>query len=157
MSTTIIDRDLGYDAMIGLLDHLEDVAEVAVTVGVRAKRGRELVKIAAINEFGGIHQDGSGEVAVPERSFLRSTVDENSAKYVAMLERAAELLVAGVDGRRPMAIIGHVVVRDVQLKITGRINPPNAPLTIKRKGSDVPLVDTGRLRASIDHVVEFKR
>ena len=31
---------------------------------------------------------------------------------------------------------------------------PNSPKTIKRKGSAQPLIDTGRMRASISHKVK---
>ena len=31
--------------------------------------------------------------------------------------------------------------------------PPNSPRTIAKKGSDVPLIDTGELRKSITHVI----
>ncbi len=34
--------------------------------------------------------------------------------------------------------------------------PPNAPATIKQKGSDKPLIDTGELRKSITYVVKEK-
>ena len=33
---------------------------------------------------------------------------------------------------------------------------PNAPSTIRRKGSSKPLIDTGRMRQSVDYVIKPK-
>ena len=57
---------------------------------------------------------------------------------------------------RALSVLGMALVGDVQQRIRNRIPPPNAPYTIARKGSDVPLIDTGRLRQSIDFVVETR-
>lgn len=121
-----------------------------VFVGIRAEAGAELVTIAAVNEF------GSADGHVPERSFLRSTVDENHKKYGDLLQTAVE---RGIDKgttalRRELGRVGAVAAGDVQRKIRDLKDPPNAPSTIAAKGSDNPLVDTGRLRQSIDWKVE---
>ena len=49
--------------------------------------------------------------------------------------------------------LGEKVVADVQRKIVALKDPPNAPSTIAKKGSANPLIDTGRLRQSIDFEV----
>lgn len=157
MASRVIDRDLGYKR---LLENLEDLALASastigqgpsVFVGVRAETSSaEEVKIAAVNEF------GSADGHIPERSFLRSTVIKQQPKYLRLLTRAVDRSLDGGKAslRRDLELIGLVAVGDVQRTITRLKEPPNAPSTIAAKGGDNPLIDTGRLAQSIDHVVE---
>ncbi len=149
----VIDRDLGYRRILGNLLKLHRVP-VAVFVGVRANAGAEadgtsLALVAAVNEF------GSDDGHVPERSFIRSTLDENRDDYFA---RVAVAVGKGIDEglpvmRRELGRVGAKVVGDIQRKIKALRDPPNAPSTIAAKGSDNPLIDTGRLRQAMDFEV----
>jgi hypothetical protein len=141
--TRVKDTDRGYRKLMARIGAL---GNVAARVGVRGEDGEDLVTIAAANEF--------GTATIPERSFLRSTVDEGRAKYAKLLRQAVERMVDGVPVPLAMGVVGETLVGDVQRKIRNRIPPPNAPSTIARKGSDVPLIDTGRLRQSIDYELE---
>ena len=44
----------------------------------------------------------------------------------------------------------------MQDKITSGSFAPNAESTIKKKGSSKPLVDTGRMRKSVNYVIQKK-
>lgn len=146
----VIDRDRGYNAIMRALGLMPD--SVTAYVGLRGADDSELVEHAAANEFG--TQDGS----IPERSFLRSTVAEHQAKYQKQLDKAVG---DAVDGKAPLAkglgLLGERAKRDVQRKIRDLKEPPNAALTIALKGSSNPLIDTGRMRQSIDYVIEVER
>ena len=145
MATTFTDRDLGYKDVVKALGSLD---EPAVLVGLRAEKdGSDLVKYAAANEF--------GVGRIPERSFLRSTVDENQETYLNDLEDVTGVYIdAGpVAGLRRLSRLGLRAVRDVQKKIVDLKTPENAPRTIAQKKSSNPLIDTGRMRQSIDFVV----
>lgn len=139
----VTDKDMGYRE---LLKRLAGAKQVSVLVGIRGAQGSDLVTYAAANEF--------GTERIPERSFLRATVDNERVKYTGLLEQAADRLLDGDTPAAAFGILGMVAVGDVQRRIRNRVPPPNAPLTIAKKGSDVPLIDTGRLRQSIDYVVE---
>jgi hypothetical protein len=52
-----------------------------------------------------------------------------------------------------MKLIGMRVVGDIQDRISDGIPPPNSPITIARKGSSKPLIDSGQLRQSISFEV----
>ncbi len=105
--------------------------------------------IAAVNEFG--TEDG----LIPERSFLRATLDEDAKRINAAAGKALGLVLDGrLTADRAYDQIGFFVVGRVQRKIVDFHDPGNAPSTIARKGEDNPLIDTGRLRQSIDHVVD---
>ena len=147
----IIDRDLGYKDIMKRLKGLD--GEHIVEVGVPATAGQyedgaNQVLVASVNEF------GSSDGRIPERSFLRSTVDENTTKYADLLSR---LIGEAVDGRltieQALDRLGLKAVADVQRKIVQLDDPPNAEATIERKRSSNPLIDTGQLRQSIIHRV----
>lgn len=145
----IVDRDMGYRDVMQRLLGTEDSD---VLVGILAEDGAtieegeslNLAGIAAVNEFGS--EDGH----TPERSYLRSTVDEKRTDYGARLQKIVE---SHVDGKEHLddglAKLGAVAVRDVQTKIRTLRTPPNAESTVEAKGSSNPLIDTGRLRQSI--------
>ena len=57
------------------------------------------------------------------------------------------------DVDRELARLGQKVVGDVQQRMADGIGPPLDPETVRRKGSSTPLIDTGRLRQSIDSEV----
>lgn len=157
---SITDTDHGFRA---LLADFAKMDAYAVDVGIQQDVGGEVAEdgditlagYAAVNEF------GSSDGRVPERSFLRSTVDENADKYAVLLEkavgRAADRIVEGGNAGEAMTTelgkVGLRAERDVKRKIRDLKDPPNAASTIARKGSSNPLIDTGRMRQSISHRV----
>lgn len=129
---------------------------VQVKVGIQSNSGyhREgdvpLTTIAAVNEF------GSSDGVIPERSFIRSTIDENQKKYLKWLKKAASDLMGPIAAvHKAFDVIGLKVASDMKRTMTQLKSPPNAPSTMKAKrGVNNPLVDTGQLRNSITHVVD---
>lgn len=146
------DIDRGYRR---ILREFTRIGERQVLIGIRSKDGGEvpegsplnLAQIAAVNEF------GSEKVPdhPPERSFLRSTMDVNAKAYATMV---GDIIGASLDGRldldKGLGLLGAKAVADVQQTMRDLDTPPNAPSTVARKGDDNPLIDTGRLRQSID-------
>jgi hypothetical protein len=45
--------------------------------------------------------------------------------------------------------LGILAQGDIQQEITDLRDPPNAPATIKAKGSSNPLIDTGEMRSKV--------
>lgn len=150
------DIDKGYEKLRTLLQNIKqrkDHVRVGVFGSQDNTRPGELlgnVELAAIHEFG--TQDG----VVPERSFIRSTFDANRQAYHAqlrvLLQRVYELK---TDPRQVLALMGERIAADMKRRITtgSGIPPPLKPATIRRKGSTRPLVDTGRLLDSITYEV----
>lgn len=108
------------------------------------------VQLALIQEF--------GTERIPERSFIRGTFRIHREEYQVMLARVLKLIVDGkLEVQKGFSILGLKVQGDMQTRIADRGAPepwvPNADSTIAMKGSDVPLVDTGRLRQSISFEV----
>lgn len=116
-----------------------------------------VAQLATIHEFGKvIHQPRMRRtIVIPERSFLRATVDA----YREAIARRQVLLTQGYvlgkfELQGAMELLGMYVVGLVKQRIANGIAPPNRPSTIARKGSSKPLIDTGQLRNSITHKVE---
>lgn len=152
MARGFTDRDHGYKQLLTAFKAFAGTGgqPPQIVVGVREGAGAEadgtsLVLVAAVNEF------GSSDGHVPERSFLRSTIDENRAAYETDMGKALVQVILGKGSlRTEFGKVGAKVAGDVQRKITTLDTPPNAPSTIRQKGSSNPLIDSGALRAAID-------
>ncbi len=127
-----------------------------------AKKGPTRVKVGlpagsaaypdgtSVFEVGLVHEFGSSDGRIPERSFLRSTLEKKRRELDAIagkvgkkVERSGGTLEEGLN------LMGAVLAGAIQEAISNGIPPANAPSTIARKGSSKPLIDTGHLRQSI--------
>jgi hypothetical protein len=120
------------------------------------------VQLAVIHEF------GSPEAGIPERSFMRSTFDSHRAEYIAQLKTFVKGIYAGkVTVRNALSLLGFKAKWDQKnaiLKGAG-IPPPLSEATVRAKirkaawrKTPAPdparsLVDTGILVRTIDHAV----
>jgi hypothetical protein len=104
-----------------------------------------------VGEIAEIHEFGLG--SVPRRSFLAGWADEEADKIKTVITRGGQALARGKLSSIDQLLeqIGTWAVGSIQARMATSIPPPNAPLTIKRKGSSVTLIDTGQLRASISY------
>lgn len=153
----VVDRDLGYRAILREVERFER-AEILVgfqagttthvqTKGDRAKKGGlSMPQIAAQNEF--------GTDRIPERSFMRTSYDENVTKIQSLIRREYEQVVDGQKtANRALGIVGLYVVGLIQQKIRQITQPPNSPRTIAIKKSSKPLIDFGQMVGSVSYVV----
>lgn len=141
-------------------------AASSVTIGVFGDAAEEQAEGANITvaELAAIHEFGLGNM--PERSFIRSYFDGNGPELGQLLMRLMTQAVkravttgkpiTDVIKRDILSKIGLRAVADIQERISaGEITPPLLPATIARKGSSVPLIDTGQLRSAITFEVEL--
>jgi hypothetical protein len=150
MPKRVIDIDRGMKAMVRRFKR--DQRGPYVTVGIQgteASQTREFgqtnVAIAAVHEFGS--RDGH----IPQRSFLRSTMDREHSRLLKLLEMGVKkTALTGADVTMTLSTVGEVAraacVRTIDQSIGLK---PNAPATIKRKRSTTPLIDEGILKRSI--------
>lgn len=93
-----------------------------------ASKNTTLGKVAAANEFG--TKDGR----VPERSFIRATVDKKRAEWNGLVEKLKDRVLAGsLTTDQALGLIGERIKRDIQAAIRSNIGPPNAASTIAAK------------------------
>ncbi len=109
------------------------------------KRGTPVAAVAAWNEF--------GTETIPERPFFRNALAESERGVSNILAKGIDTKKMVVD-ERLAGRVGAYVKGNIRDSITALKEPPNAPETVKRKGSSDPLLDTGTLRNSVDWEVE---
>lgn len=117
-----------------------------------------VAQLAAIHEFGKvIHQPRMRRtIVIPERSFLRATIDQYRDAITRRDVLLAQGYVLGKFELKPsLELLGQYVVGLIKQRIANGIAPPNSPWTIAQKGSSKPLIDTGQLRNSITYQVDI--
>lgn len=131
---------------------LEDFGKLEVRIGLQQgkteKNGVDLVDVAMFNEFGTVHS--------PSRPFLRDSVDAHAAEINTFLQSMVNIIAKGGSAESVLKKIGVFQKGLVQKEIANGTFVPNSEATIKKKGSDKPLIDTGRMRQSINYVIQEK-
>ncbi len=111
--------------------------------------GADLCEIAVYNEL--------GTATIPSRPFMRDSVDKHADKINAFIKHQKNLFTKGlITAEQMLQSIGVFQKGLVQNEIVDGEFEPNAPSTIKRKGSDRPLIDTGKMRQSVNFVIKKK-
>ena len=93
-----------------------------------------------------------GTITAPSRPFFRTTIKAQSKEWGAKL--SAAVVQYNYDGKLALAALGQSMRDDIENAIAQWAAPGNAPLTIKIKGFDKPLVDTGVMQRAVDYTVE---
>ncbi len=98
----------------------------------------------SVIEIGAKHEFGSPGEGVPQRSFLRATMNDKRRSYASLTKTLTRRVVSGkITKREALATLGLTAQNDVQ----GRISDGIEPELRYREGT--PLILTGHLRQSI--------
>jgi len=112
--------------------------------GGKSEAATTVALVASAMEFGA--KGGK----IPERSFIRSTMDESHGELNEMTDGLIDQILDGATTvEKALKIIGLSIVSRIKRKIQTITEPPLAASTIKAKGSDKPLIDTSQLLNSI--------
>lgn len=94
------------------------------------------------------------KIVIPERSYLRSGFDEHVDDISNKIEQLApNVLDLSISANQFMDMIGLEFSGMIQKKIKDTNSPANSQMTVERKGSSNPLIDSGRLVGAIDYEV----
>lgn len=158
----IVTKDNGYLKLEKRAKELS--SDLSVTVGIHQEEGTELKKkhngeaseislvdVAYFQEIG---------LGVPQRSFIGAWADTKQYENAKQIHDVAQLmLLSKVSIQGGLTNLGKKFQSGIKDRIENR-DPPfyadNAESTIKKKGSDVPLIDTGQLLNSIKYKIKFK-
>ena len=108
-----------------------------------------LADVATFNEF--------GTSRIPSRPFMAQSFDKNIPqvnKFIAFKQDAIYARKETTAGA--LENLGIFYQGKVQQEFSSGDFAPNAPSTVEAKESKTPLIDTGRLRNSINHEVVMK-
>lgn len=95
---------------------------------------------------------GSPINRIPPRDFFKKTEALNKDKWGKSFNKLVENKNRSV--KNSMKLVGEVARADMKSVIASWTVPPNAPSTIKAKGKNTPLRDTGAMYNAIDYEVE---
>lgn len=106
--------------------------------------GVSVADVAQCNEY--------GTARIPERPFMRRAFDQNREGLDGKMQTLLDGVYVGTHNLdRAMAILGEFHRGHIVTSIRDLDSPPNAPSTIRRKGSSNPLIDTGQMMQSVSH------
>ncbi len=111
----------------------------------RYEDGTPVAAVAAWNEF--------GTEDIPERRFFRRALAEVEDGVTNIVKAGIDTEKMVVDDRLA-GRVGAYVAGQVQESITALKEPPNASGTVRQKGSNNPLLDTGHMRNSVGWSVD---
>lgn len=149
MANRVVVRDRGAEK---LLKDLEASGRLHLKVGVYGSAAAQDHAGISNGEIAAIHELGLGNN--PRRSWLADWLDVARQPILDTFRREfMAVLRQRQDERRALNRAGAAFVGQIQERIAQGIPPTLAPVTIRRKGSSVPLIDTGQFRRSISHEV----
>lgn len=142
-----------------LVERTNALAGTGVRVGYQVDSGRvdgvDILDIAVCNQF--------GTVRIPPRPFMTDAAVKYSHDVGLAMAHAAKAVANGrVTKLSALQQLGEFHQNQVRAHLRSGEFAPNAPSTIKKKGSAVPLVDQGRhlipgLRWVVDSVPNTPR
>ena len=129
---------------------LKKMTDMEIQVGFQGDQkyedGTSIAQVAAVNEFGASD--------IPERPFMRQSFENHEGELQAVCDAAQRLVSSGGSAEQALQQVGVVAKGLVQDEIVNGGFAPNAESTIKKKGSEQPLIDTGTMRQSVNFVVK---
>lgn len=151
-SATIADKDMG---MNDILKEIEEFKSSMVKVGILSSSGSvdgvAIVDYATWNEVG-VH--GKKGWKIPPRPFVRGWADAKKEEIIKCIDSLLSKVTSGkMTAKAAMNALGVFGKSGIQAYIANGDFQPNAPRTIKKKGSSRPLIDTGAMRQAVNFEV----
>lgn len=135
-----------------ILDFVSEIGNYTIKAGILesnnpvGENGTRVAEYALNNEFG-THK-------IPARPFIGTATDEQGAGWVDTLKKQVPFVLTQ---KIKLSTVIDNVGKKMQFAIKDQIKfimiPRNAPSTIKKKGFDNPLVDTGLMMETVDYEV----
>lgn len=132
-----------------------------VTVGIHEDAGSHPdagisnAQLGALLNYGNETNTMYGNPApIPPRPWLVPGVESGTQDIV---DTIADGIEQGLPMSQVLEQVGAFVEGAVQQYMTDLKEPPNSPVTVERKGSSNPLIDTGALRASVTYKVTSEK
>lgn len=156
MSASVQDNDMGLKRILSELKKFENyVVKAGILSGSGEVDGVSIVEYATWNENGVAGKKGNWKI--PPRPFIKGWADSNKAQIKFTIERLYSQVADGqITASTALDKLGVFAKSGIQSYIRRGNFVPNAPSTIKQKGSSQPLIDTGALRNAVNYEVEYE-
>jgi len=117
-----------------------------IDAGKHDSGDKTVAEIGFFNEF--------GTERIHERSFMRSTIRSKKREIIKLQKKLLKKISKGdIRVGEALGVLGEVMADEIRKKIVSLKLPENSPITVIRKGSSNPLIDTGQLKNSITYEV----
>lgn len=144
MSVKVIDH--GLDQLLRQADALHGSGvKVGIQAGTGSQDGVDMVDIAVYNAF--------GTATIPKRDFIGGAAEKYRQDVATVMDHLARKVEDGASPDAALHTLGQFYQGRQQAHIRSGEFTPNAPSTIKKKGSTVPLIDKGQLINSVRYEV----
>ena len=138
--------------MVKVINHvninkiLKDITSLDGTVVSAGVMDSKNATKAAINEY--------GTSKIPQRPFMRTAVSRHGKSWGEKSAKSVQSVIKGMPISQVTELVGMQMKADISSTLTNGPWTPNSVVTIAKKGSSRPLIDTGELRASITYKVK---
>ncbi len=111
-----------------------------------------MAQLACVMEYGA---KVGKKTYIPPRPMLRMTGRLKSKSWVRQAGKLGKSVLEGKKNAADApAILGQIIADDIKGVMNNSfLFTPNAPSTVRKKGKNAPLIDTGELRDAVDFVV----
>lgn len=140
LSTRIVDR--GAAKLRATIKQLS--SQPSVKVGVVGAKADEDHGGIPMGELAAVHEYGSPKQNIPERSFIRSTMDAHKAEVAGLLGKGLGNL---LDGHTTASLVLYDLGGKMAAEVRGRIESGLSPAL--KTPTHKPLDDTGALKEAI--------
>lgn len=138
----------------------EHIVKVGVLGGSYKQNKQHKIKLdhklnKTIASIGLIQELGSITLKIPARSFIKEPLNDNLTKKIKELSNINNKLYRLLlnNPNKLLDVLGLMGKNIIQDSFIHNDWLPNSPITIQKKKSSKPLIDTGLLRKSIDYEV----
>lgn len=115
------------------------------------KQENEEASPITVAQVAAIHEFGSADGTIPERSFMRSAMNENKDKIINESKRQINHVLEGTQTQKQaLAVVAELIAQQIKNKILAGPFAALADSTVKKKGSSKPLVDTAQMLNSVE-------
>lgn len=111
--------------------------------------GTDVVDVAMFNEY--------GTSKIPSRPFMRQSFERHKTEYVLECENIYNMMFNGGNVQRAIRKFGEKVKQDIVDEIERGEFVPNAPSTVRKKGFNKPLYETGLMEKSLSYYTEKRK
>lgn len=164
MKTSIKSKHLGAELTKRILNEYKKLEKVQIDVGFpkgkanaypgKTTKTGKIIKGMPVQTVA--YWNNYGTSRIPARDFINF----NAAELANVSKKMFNKMVYQITNGNFAAVttiqnqLGNLAVGIIQDAITNLRNPPNAPSTIRIKGSSNPLIDTGHMRSSVTYVIK---
>lgn len=148
--------------ILQVMKSISDLGNVRIAAGwihpgeKHADTQLTMAQLAQVMEYGAVT---GKKTHIPPRPMLRFTARLKGTEWAKEAGELSKNVLNGKQkGRGAYETLGMLIADDIKGTMSNAsLYKPNAPATVKKKGKNTPLIDTGALRDAVDYKVTVRR